>query len=79
MYIVFNVQCHIQLLSILMSCLAHAEASSVGVSFDQADYTVAEDNSSIMVTGRLTGLTGELQTSFSLTLSTDFGVDSLTG
>ncbi len=61
-----------------MSCLAHAEASSVGVSFDQADYTVAEDNM-IMVTGRLTGLTGELQTAFSLTLSTDFGVDSLTG
>ena len=50
----------------------------MGVSFDQDDYTVAEDNM-IMVTGRLTRLTGELQTSFSLTLSTDFGVDSLTG
>ena len=60
-------------------CLSHAEASSVGVSFDQPGYSIAEGGSSMMVTGRLTGLTGELQTAFSLTLSTNFGVDSLTG
>ncbi len=44
-----------------------SEQSTVGVTFDQANYTIAE-NSSLTVTGRLTGLTGELQSNFSLTL-----------
>ncbi len=51
---------------------------TVGVTFDQADYNIAE-NSSLTVTGRLTGLTGELQSNFSLTLSVDFSGDKLTG
>ncbi len=54
------------------------EQLTVGVTFDQANYIVAEDTS-ITVTGRLTGLTGELQTDFSLTLSVDFSVDTFTG
>ena len=48
------------------------------IHYDQANYTVAE-GSSLTVTGRLTGLTGELQSNFSLTLSVDFSVDTLTG
>ncbi len=54
------------------------EQSTVGVAFDQANYSVAE-GSSLTVTGRLTGLTGELQSNFSLTLGVDFAVDTLTG
>ncbi len=54
-----------------------SEQSTVGVTFDLANYIVAE-NSSLTVTGRLTGLTGELQRNFSLTLSVDFSVDALT-
>ncbi len=53
------------------------EQSTVGVAFDQANYNVAE-GSSLTVTGRLTGLTGELQSDFSLTLSVDFSVNALT-
>ena len=55
-----------------------AEQSTVGITFDQADYIVAEDTS-ITVTGRLTGLTGELLSNVSLTLSVDFSVDTFTG
>ncbi len=58
--------------------LISTEQSTVGVTFDQANYNVAE-GSSLTVTGRLTGLTGELQSNFSLTLSVDFSVDTLTG
>ena len=58
--------------------LVCTEQSTVGVTFDQADYIVAEDTS-ITVTGRLTGLTGELLSNVSLTLSVDFSVDTFTG
>ncbi len=49
------------------------------MTFDQADYILAEDRFLLTVTGRLTGLTGELQTDFSLTLGVDFSVDTFTG
>ncbi len=54
------------------------EPSTVGVTFDQEDYTVAEGGDAITVTGRLTGLTGQLQTAFSLTLITNENIDGLT-
>ncbi len=57
--------------------LFFSEQSTVGVTFDQADYTIAEPNN-FPVTGSLTGLTGELQSSFSLTLGVDFSVNELT-
>ncbi len=63
---------------IIIIALISTEQSTVGVTFDQANYSVAE-GSSLTVTGRLTGLTGELQSNFSLTLSVDFSVDTLTG
>ena len=53
------------------------EQSSVGVSFDQAEYTVAE-GMQLTVTGRLTGLTGVVETDFSLDLITDYDIDPLT-
>ncbi len=49
----------------------------MGVTFDQEEYTVAEGGE-ITVNGRLTGLTGELQTAFSLTLITNDDMDALT-
>ena len=55
-----------------------AEQDSVGISFDQASYTVAE-GSSLTITGRLTGLLGEIETAFSNSLLMDFTIDSLTG
>ncbi len=64
--------------TLLVSLSLFSEQSTVGVTFDQADYNVAE-NSSLTVTGRLTGLTGELQSNFSLILSVDFSGDPLTG
>ncbi len=62
---------------IIIIALISTEQSTVGVTFDQANYTVAE-GSSLTVTGRLTGLTGELQSNFSLTLSVDHSGDALT-
>ncbi|XP_064407236.1 sushi, von Willebrand factor type A, EGF and pentraxin domain-containing protein 1-like isoform X2 [Halichondria panicea] len=59
------------------TALECSEKSTIGATFDQADYTVAE-GSSLTVTGRLTGLTGKLQSNFSLTLSVDFSGDPLT-
>ena len=54
------------------------EPDTVGVSFDQADYTVAE-GMELTVTGRLTGLVGQVQTTFSLNLNIGFDTDPLTG
>ncbi len=70
----FHVSTHAPLLE---SLSLFSEQSTVGVTFDKANYNVAE-NSSLTVTGRLTGLTGELQRNFSLKLSVDFSVDACT-
>ncbi|XP_064390869.1 uncharacterized protein LOC135338715 isoform X3 [Halichondria panicea] len=53
------------------------EQLTVGVSFDQANYIIAEGNT-LTVTGRLTRLTGQLKTNFFLTLKLDFDVDQVT-
>ena len=54
------------------------EQSSVGITFDEAEYTVVE-GMQLTVTGRLTGLTGVVEADFSLDLIADFDVDPLTG
>ncbi len=61
----------------IIACFKYTEQFTVGVSFDQAEYTVVEGES-LTVTGRLTKLLGELKTDFSLTLMLNFGVDDVT-
>ncbi len=67
---------HVQPLHAIELFSSFSEQSTVGVTFDQADYTVVE-GSIIPVTGRLTGLTGELQSDFSLTLGVNFSIHML--
>ena len=64
--------------NILLPFFFFIEQDTIGVSFDQADYTVAE-GMELTVTGRLTGLVGQVQTTFSVNLNIGFDIDPLTG
>ncbi len=52
--------------------------STVGITFDEAEYSVNEGET-ITVAGRIIGLTGEIETDFSLTLNPVYNGDDLTG
>jgi len=67
---------------LLISVVSHifcriAEQLTVGISFDQSEYTVPEGDS-LTLTGQLTGLLGEIQTNFSVDLLLLFDDDPLT-